>query len=149
MGLRRGKRAAALAVAVVAGSLGAPPAAVAAPPAPGTATAPTAPTSDTAGAAGLAVWPRPQSLRANGAPVAVPDEVALVADARADRPAVEALRELMRQAGARRITDSAAPGALLVRARTEPVRPGDRHALPSGGYELSVGPGGVSLTGTG
>ncbi|MEU0729187.1 beta-N-acetylglucosaminidase domain-containing protein [Streptomyces sp. NPDC006140] len=149
MGLRRGKRAAALAVAVVAGSLGAPPAAVAAPPAPGTATAPTAPTSDTAGAAGLAVWPRPQSLRANGAPVAVPDEVALVADARADRPAVEALRELLRQAGARRITDSAAPGALLVRARTEPVRPGDRHALPSGGYELSVGPGGVSLTGTG
>ncbi|MEU0588812.1 beta-N-acetylglucosaminidase domain-containing protein [Streptomyces sp. NPDC006132] len=149
MGLRRGKRAAALAVAVVAGSLGAPPAAVAAPPAPGTTTAPTAPTPDTAGAADLAVWPRPQSLRANGAPVAVPDEVALVADARADRPAVEALRELLRQAGARRITDSAASGALLVRARTEPVRPGDRHALPSGGYELSVGPGGVTLTGTG
>ncbi|MFF5985334.1 beta-N-acetylglucosaminidase domain-containing protein [Streptomyces olindensis] len=145
MGLRRGKRAAALAVAVVAGSLGAPPAAVAAPPTPGTSTAPT---SDTAGA-DLSVWPRPQSLRANGAPVAVPDEVALISDARADRPAVEALRELLRQAGARRITDSAAPGALVVRARTEPVRRGDRHALPAGGYELSVGPGGVGLTGTG
>ncbi|MFD5133620.1 beta-N-acetylglucosaminidase domain-containing protein [Streptomyces olindensis] len=145
MGLRRGKRAAALAVAVVAGSLGAPPAAVAAPPPPG---ATTAPTSDTAGA-GLSVWPRPQSLRANGAPVAVPDEVALISDGRADRPAVEALRELLRQAGARRITDSAGPGALVVRARTEPVRRGDRHALPAGGYELSVGPGGVSLTGTG
>ncbi|MEU2272837.1 beta-N-acetylglucosaminidase domain-containing protein, partial [Streptomyces olindensis] len=145
MGLRRGKCAAALAVAVVAGSLGAPPAAVAAPPPPG---ATTAPTSDTAGA-GLSVWPRPQSLRANGAPVAVPDEVALISDGRADRPAVEALRELLRQAGARRITDSSGPGALVVRARTEPVRRGDRHALPAGGYELSVGPGGVSLTGTG
>ncbi|GGW79843.1 beta-N-acetylglucosaminidase domain-containing protein [Streptomyces lomondensis] len=145
MGLRRGKRAAALAVAVVAGSLGAPPAAVAAAPTPGTTTAPAA---DTAGA-DLSVWPRPQSLRANGAPVAVPDEVALITDAQADRPAVEALRDLLRQAGARRITDTAGPGALVVRARTEPVRPGDRHALPSGGYELSVGPGGVALTGTG
>ncbi|MFD5947206.1 beta-N-acetylglucosaminidase domain-containing protein [Streptomyces collinus] len=145
MGLRRGKRAAALAVAVVAGSLAATPAAMAAPPGPA-ATARTAP--DTAGP-GLSVWPRPQSLRANGAPVAVPDEVALITGPDADPHAVAALRELLRQAGARRITDTAGPGALVVRARTEPVRPGDRHALPAGGYELSVGADGVSLTGTG
>ncbi|MEU6905453.1 beta-N-acetylglucosaminidase domain-containing protein [Streptomyces coeruleorubidus] len=159
MGLRRGKRAAALAVAVVAGTLGTPPAAVAAPPVPGTTAAPTTP--DTA-RPDLSVRPRPQSLRANGAPVAVTDEVALITDAQADPPpssrlrsnrgdphAVETLRDLLRQAGARRITDSAAPGALVVRMRTEPVRRDDRRALPSGGYELSVGRGGVSLTGTG
>ncbi|GGS49959.1 beta-N-acetylglucosaminidase domain-containing protein [Streptomyces violaceus] len=145
MGLRRGKRAVALAVAVVAGSLGAPPAAVAAPPAPGTTATPT---PDTAGA-DLSVWPRPQSLRANGAPVAVTDEVALLTDPSADPHAVEALRALLRQAGARRVTDSAGPGALVVRAGTEPARRNDRHALPSGGYELAVGRGGVSLTGTG
>ncbi|MEU2748058.1 beta-N-acetylglucosaminidase domain-containing protein [Streptomyces collinus] len=159
MGLRRGKRAAALAVAVVAGSLAAPPAAMAAPSPPGTTA--TTPSPDTAGA-DLSVWPRPHSLRANGAPIAVPDEVALITDAQADPPpssrlrssrgdphAIDALRELLRQAGARRITDTAGPGALVVRARTEPVRPGDRHALPAGGYELSVGADGVSLTGTG
>ncbi|MFJ4239978.1 beta-N-acetylglucosaminidase domain-containing protein [Streptomyces iakyrus] len=145
MGLRRGKRAAALAVAVVAGSLAAPPAAMSAPPGPA-ATARTAP--DTAGP-DLSVWPRPQSLRANGAPVAVPDEVALITGPDADPHAVAALRELLRQAGARRITDTHGPGALAVRARAEPVRPGDRHALPAGGYELSVGADGVSLTGTG
>ncbi|GAA4294150.1 hypothetical protein GCM10023086_05920 [Streptomyces venetus] len=137
----------ALAVAVVAGSLGIPPAAVAAPPAPGTTATPT---PDSAGP-DLSVWPRPQSLRGNGAPVAVPDEVALITGPGADPYAVEALRELLGEAGARRITDSAEqrPGALTVRASTEPVRRGDRHALPSGGYELSVGAGGVSLTGTG
>ncbi|MFE1942502.1 beta-N-acetylglucosaminidase domain-containing protein [Streptomyces massasporeus] len=159
MGLRRGKRAAALAVAVVAGSLAAPPAAMAAPSPPDTTA--TTPTPDSAGT-DLSVWPRPQSLRANGAPVTVPDEVALITDAQADPPpssrlrsskgdphAVDALRELLRQAGARRITETAGPGALVVRARTEPVRRDDRRALPAGGYELSVGAGGVSLTGTG
>ncbi|WP_030952893.1 glycoside hydrolase family 20 zincin-like fold domain-containing protein, partial [Streptomyces sp. NRRL S-481] len=147
MGLRRGKRTAALAVALVAGSLGIPPTAVAAPPAPDTTATPA---PDTAGPR-LSVWPRPQSLRGNGAPVAVPDEVALITDAGADRYAVEALREVLRQAGARRITDSAEarPGALTVRARTQPARPGDRHALPTGGYELLVAGDGISLTGTG
>ncbi|MFF7307578.1 beta-N-acetylglucosaminidase domain-containing protein [Streptomyces sp. NPDC008137] len=154
MGLRRGKRAVALAVAVVAGSLGAPPVAVADPPAPGRAATPTPDTAgpelspDTAGP-DLSVWPRPQSLRANGAPVAVTGEVALLTDPSADPYAVEALRSLLRQAGARRVTDAAAPGALVVRAGTEPVRRTDRRALPSGGYELTVGRGAVSLTGTG
>ncbi|MEV5358456.1 beta-N-acetylglucosaminidase domain-containing protein [Streptomyces sp. NPDC052693] len=145
MGLRRGKRAAALAVAVVAGSLGAVPAAVAAPSPPGPAVAPAPAATD----AGPSVRPRPQSLRGNGAPVAVPDRVALLTDAHADPYALDALRALLRHAGARRITDTAEPGALVVRARTEDARPGDRHALPSGGYELSVGAGGVRLTGTG
>ncbi|MGK5693643.1 beta-N-acetylglucosaminidase domain-containing protein [Streptomyces sp. URMC 128] len=145
MGLRRGKRAVALAVAVAAGTLGSVPAAVAAPPVPGTTATPT---SDTAGP-DLSVWPRPQSLRANGAPVAVTGEVALITGPSADRHALETLRELLRQAGARRITDSARPGALVVRLRREPVRRGDRHALPAGGYELSVGGDGVLLTGTG
>ncbi|MFI6852881.1 beta-N-acetylglucosaminidase domain-containing protein [Streptomyces sp. NPDC050416] len=145
MGLRRGKRAAALAVAVVAGTLGSVPAAVAAPPVPGRAATAA---SDTAGP-DLSVWPRPQSLRANGAPVAVTDEVALITGPSADGYALETLRTLLRQAGARRITDSARPGALVVRAGTEPVHRGDRHALPAGGYELSVGGDGVLLTGTG
>ncbi|MFI6376706.1 beta-N-acetylglucosaminidase domain-containing protein [Streptomyces sp. NPDC050546] len=145
MGLRRGKRAVALAVAVVAGSLGAPPVAVADPPAPGRSSTPA---PDTAGP-GLSVWPRPQSLRANGAPVAVTDEVALLTEPSADPHALDALRTLLRQAGARRVTDSARPGALVVRAGTEPVRRNDRRALPSGGYELTVGRGAVSLTGTG
>ncbi|MFC9507139.1 beta-N-acetylglucosaminidase domain-containing protein [Streptomyces sp. NPDC057002] len=145
MGLRRGKRAVALAVAVVAGSLGAPPVAVADPPAPRPSATPA---PDTAGP-GLSVWPRPQSLRANGAPVPVTGEVALLTDPSADPHAVDALRALLRQAGARRVTDSARPGALVVRAGSEPARRGDRRALPSGGYELAVGRGGVSLTGTG
>ncbi|MFE6195443.1 beta-N-acetylglucosaminidase domain-containing protein [Streptomyces sp. NPDC057838] len=145
MGLRHGKRAAALAVAVLAGSLGAAPAAVAAPAPPGPAAAPAPGITG----ADPSVWPRPQSLRGDGAPVAVPDEVALLSDAHADPYALDALRALLRHAGARRITDTAGPGALVVRARTQPARPGDRHALPSGGYELTVGASGVSLTGTG
>ncbi|GAB2743595.1 beta-N-acetylglucosaminidase domain-containing protein [Streptomyces bullii] len=142
---RRGKRAAALAFAVVAGTLGTAPAAVAAPPVPGTAGSRTEAT-DTAGA-DASVWPRPQSLRANGAPVAVTDEVALLADATADPYAVDALRELLRQAGARRVTSSARPGALVVRARTDAPHGDPRHALPAGGYRLTAGQGAVSLTG--
>jgi hyaluronoglucosaminidase len=137
----RRKRAAALAFAVVAGALGATPAAVAAPPVPGTATA-----SPDSAQPGVAVWPRPQSLRANGAPVAVTEEVALVVDGTADPYAVEVLRELLREAGARRIADVAAgeplpAGALVVRAGRERSRGDVRYELPSGGYRLTVGSG--------
>ncbi|MFD8154203.1 beta-N-acetylglucosaminidase domain-containing protein [Streptomyces sp. NPDC059720] len=145
MGLRHGKRAAALAIAVAASGLGLPPAAVAAPPAPGV-TARAVPGSP---APGPSVWPRPQTLRPGGAPVAVPHEVALIAGPGADPHALDALRALLRRAGARRVTDTPAPGALVVRAGARPARPGDRHALPAGGYELSVGRGGVLLDGTG
>ncbi|MDN0196876.1 beta-N-acetylglucosaminidase domain-containing protein [Streptomyces sp. S.PNR 29] len=146
---RRGKRAAALAFAVVAGTLGAAPAALAAPPTPGTATT----TPDSAGA-DVSVWPRPQSLRPNGTPVAVTDEVALVTGATADRYAVEALRTLLLEAGARRVTvlttgDTPPAGALVVRAETEQARGDVNHDLPSGGYRLTVGDGRVTLSGAG
>ncbi|MEU0743818.1 beta-N-acetylglucosaminidase domain-containing protein [Streptomyces sp. NPDC006134] len=159
---RRRKGAAALAFAVLAGTLGAAPAAVAAPPSPGTATtSPDTPdTPDTPGtpdaseSGGVAVWPRPQSLRANGTPVPVTDEVALIADPAADPYALTALSTLLRRAGARTVTSLHAgekppAGALVVRARTEPSGDGTRHGLPSGGYRLTVGRGAVTLTGTG
>ncbi|MFI6486432.1 beta-N-acetylglucosaminidase domain-containing protein [Streptomyces sp. NPDC050564] len=120
MQLRRGRGAAAVAFAVVAGALGAASAAVAAPPAP------TASADDREPAEGglPAVWPRPQSLRAGGTPVAVTDEVVLVTDARTDPYAVDVLRTLLRQAGAREITtarevDELPARALVVRAGTE------------------------------
>ncbi|MEU5362940.1 beta-N-acetylglucosaminidase domain-containing protein [Streptomyces sp. NPDC005925] len=153
----RGKRAAALAFAVVTGTLGAAPGAVAAPPSPGTAT-----TSPDSAGPEVSVWPRPQSLRANGAPVAVTDEVALVAEGTADRHALAALRALLREAGARRITEVAAgeplpAGALVVRAGRERSHGDPRHELPPGGYLLTVagdagpgpGPGGIVLVGAG
>ncbi|WP_053635746.1 beta-N-acetylglucosaminidase domain-containing protein [Streptomyces sp. XY152] len=156
MQLRRGRtanaRRAALALAVLtgtlgAGPLGAVPVAVAAPPAPGATTAPAA---DTARTAEPSVWPRPHSLRANGAPVPVTEEVALVTDATADAYALDALRALLREAGARRFTAPGAPvpeGALVVRVGRERASADPRHALPAGGYALTVGKGAVSLSG--
>ncbi|MGW8066698.1 beta-N-acetylglucosaminidase domain-containing protein [Streptomyces ziwulingensis] len=148
-------RAAVLAIAVLAGTLG-PAGAL------GTASAATAgpvPGADPASpgretGAGVQVWPRPQSLRADGAPVPVTDEVALIADEAADPYAVEALRALLGGAGASRITAPAAgerppAGVLVVRVTTEEARPGSRQGLPSGGYRLSVAPGAVSLAGAG
>lgn len=151
MQLRRGRtantRRAALAFAVLAGTLGTAPAAVAVPPAPGTTASPTA---DPVGTAEPSVWPRPHSVRANGAPVEVTEEVALIADETADPYAVEVLRELLREAGARRFTAPGAPvpeGALVVRAGTERASNDPRHALPAGGYTLTTGRGAVSLAG--
>ncbi|MER6343066.1 beta-N-acetylglucosaminidase domain-containing protein [Streptomyces sp. NPDC001595] len=150
MQLRRGRSAVALAFAVVAGTLGGAPAAVAAPPAPG----PAAERTPDAASAELSVWPRPQSLRATGVPAAVTDEVALVTDGTAGSSDLEALRAVLREAGARRIAalSAGAPlpaGALVVRVGAERARPGDRRALPSGGYRLAVGPDGVTLSGAG
>ncbi|MET7377496.1 beta-N-acetylglucosaminidase domain-containing protein [Streptomyces sp. NPDC005526] len=141
MQLRRGKGAAALAFAVVAGTLGAAPAAVAAPPAPGTET--TNPEQPATSASDVAVWPRPQSLRTAGGTVRVTDQVALVADATADPYALDALRALLRGAGARTITEAGAgepvpAGAMVVRVDGERPHGDPRHALPSGGYLLTV-----------
>ncbi|WP_369236632.1 beta-N-acetylglucosaminidase domain-containing protein [Streptomyces sp. R21] len=126
--LRHGRGAVALAIAVVAGALGAAPAAVAAPHAPLTSADDRTPAASTL----PAVWPRPQSLRAGSAPVAVTDEVVLLTDgvrgaargATADPYALDALRALLRAAGARKITtaregDALPAGALVVRAGTE------------------------------
>ncbi|WP_344002322.1 beta-N-acetylglucosaminidase domain-containing protein [Streptomyces thermocarboxydovorans] len=147
---RRGKRAAVLALAVVAGTLGLAPD-VSAAPADGPEAEPRR-ASEAAEAAEVSVWPRPHSLRTGGDPVAVTDEVALRVDGTADPYALDALRALLRQAGARRFTAPGAPvpkGALVVRVGAE--RPGGdpRHALPSGGYALTVGRDGISLTGAG
>jgi hyaluronoglucosaminidase len=159
-GIGHGKSAAALAFAVVAGTLGAGPAAVAAPsaPDPGTGPAPgtpaTNPEQPAAASSGLAVWPRPQSLRTTGSAVKVTERVALVTDADTDPYALDALRALLHGAGARTITDLSAsdpvpPGALVVRAHTERAHSDPRHALPSGGYLLPTAGGTLSLTGAG
>lgn len=212
MRLRRAKGTTALAFAVVASALGTAPVAVAAPPGSGPAVS----ADDAESTAGVpSVWPRPQSLRAGGTPVAVPDEVVLVtghagaptagpyapgvphapyapgvttdprtstppgtaagpdasaaSDGTLDPYAVEALRAVLREAGARRIGtaregDVLPAHALVVRLGTEAAHadrwsatalPGARPSaleraltalgaapradLPSGGYRLAVG----------
>ncbi|MEV5730095.1 beta-N-acetylglucosaminidase domain-containing protein [Streptomyces pharetrae] len=155
MQLRRGRGgAAALAFAVVAGTLGSAPAAMAAPPAPGTTAPASAARTPGPASPALSVWPRPQSLRATGAPATVTEEVALVGDGTAAASDLTALRAVLREAGARRIAvlsagDPLPAGALVVRVGTERARAGDRRALPAGGYRLVTGPDGVTLSGTG
>ncbi|MFE9880121.1 beta-N-acetylglucosaminidase domain-containing protein [Streptomyces sp. NPDC005784] len=168
MRLGRGKGATVLAFAVVASAFGTAPVAVAATHGPAASADDREPT----GSGVPAVWPRPQSLRANGAPVLVTDEVVLVtgttypaasgppgpfgsvpsgspagsyppgtpltpyapgvsidpraSDAELDPYALEALRALLRQAGARTFTtardgDALPAHALVVRMGTEPA----------------------------
>ncbi|HCA87357.1 MAG TPA: hyaluronidase, partial [Streptomyces sp.] len=97
------------------------------------------------------VWPRPHDLRARGESVPVGDQVALVADDDTDPYALDALREVLRSAGARTVLDlrpgeSLPPDALVVRADTKgaeaalrALRASERGDLPSGGYRLAVG----------
>lgn len=155
MQLRRRKGAAAIAVAVIAGALGGAPGAVAAPGLPGKPGTPaTSPDDDRESDGSLPpVWPRPQSMTKAGAPVTVTDEVVLATGKDPDPYAMEALRTLLHDAGASRITEvaegeqlPAAGGKLVIRAegtgaeqalRTLGARAlGD---LPSGGYRLAVG----------
>lgn len=155
MQLRRRKGAAAIAVAVIAGALGGAPGAVAAPGLPGKPGTPaTSPDDDRESDGGLPpVWPRPQSMTAAGSPVTVTDEVVLVTGKDPDPYAMDALRALLRDAGAREITEvadggrlPAGGGKLVIRVggigadqalRTLGARP--RGDLPSGGYRLAVG----------
>ncbi|GGV32584.1 hypothetical protein GCM10010277_17190 [Streptomyces longisporoflavus] len=160
MQLRRRKGAAAIAVAVIAGALGGAPGAVAAPGLPGKPGTPaTSPDDDRETDGALPpVWPRPQSMNAAGTPVTVTDEVVLVTGRDPDPYAMEALRALLRDAGAGKITEvedgdplPAPGGKLLVRAEgtgTEgtgadralrSLGARDRRDLPSGGYRLAVG----------
>ncbi|MEU4168589.1 beta-N-acetylglucosaminidase domain-containing protein [Streptomyces sp. NPDC026665] len=172
MRLGRGKGAAALAFAVVASTFVTAPAALAAPPGP----AASAGDREPAGSTGPAVWPRPQSLRANGTPVTVTDEVVLVTpaprtagnpvpggsyapgaplapyapgvsvdayapDSDLDPYALEALRALLRRAGARTITtardgDALPARALVVRLGTDAADTGGRGA---GSFGLTSG----------
>ncbi|WPO73705.1 beta-N-acetylglucosaminidase domain-containing protein [Streptomyces sp. KN37] len=124
------------------------------------------------------VWPRPQSMDAAGSAVTVRDDVVLVTPAydgrggrgdrsdRSDRSgtlgedsgdafdpyALEALREVLHDAGARRVTEvrEGEPlpmgGALVVRVggpgaerALRGLGAGERGDLPSGGYRLAVG----------
>ncbi|MCF3123645.1 beta-N-acetylglucosaminidase domain-containing protein [Streptomyces arenae] len=156
MQLRRRKGAAAVAVAVIAGALGGAPGAVAAPGGPGVpAASPDGRGDDRAtGSAPPSVWPRPQSMGTAGASVTVGDEVVLMtADGEhADPYALEALRAVLRDAGARRITEARdgaalpAGGALVVRVggsgadrALRSLGAGERGDLPDGGYRLAVG----------
>lgn len=158
--MRRRKGAAAVAVAVIAGALGGAPGALADPGAPGGPGAPvTLPDDDArAGDARLpSVWPRPQSMTASGTAVPVGDDVVLVVprvehDSDHDPYALKALRDLLHDTGARRITEVRdgdplpAGDALVVRAggtgadralRSLGAR--ERGDLPRGGYRLAVG----------
>ncbi|CAM5234025.1 Hyaluronidase OS=Streptomyces alboniger OX=132473 GN=CP975_12090 PE=4 SV=1 [Streptomyces alboniger] len=170
MQLGRRQGAAAIAVAVIAGALGGAPGALAAPGVPGPPAASPDGGDRAARPTPPSVWPRPQTMAAAGSAVTVGDDVVLVtADgtgADSDPYALDALRELLRDAGARRVTEVGdgdplpAGGTLVVRAggpgadralRSLGAR--DRADLPSGGYRLAVGRVGgratVALDGTG
>ncbi|MFC8129896.1 beta-N-acetylglucosaminidase domain-containing protein [Streptomyces sp. NPDC057302] len=169
MQLRRRKGAAAIAVAVIAGALSGAPGAVAAPGLPGKPGTPaTSPDDDRESDGTLPpVWPRPQSMTAAGTRVTVTDEVVLATGRDPDPYAMDALRALLRDAGAREVVEvkdgeqlPAGGGRLLVRAdgagadqalRTLGARA--RGDLPSGGYRIAVGRIGgqdtIALAGTG
>ncbi|MEU1015559.1 beta-N-acetylglucosaminidase domain-containing protein [Streptomyces sp. NPDC005898] len=159
MQVRRRKGAVVVAVAVVASVLGGAPGALAD---PGTPTGPgvTSPhraggRGNRAGAVQPAVWPRPHVMSPRKGAVTVGDDVALVTaggDEDADPYALDALRDLLRDAGARRVTEVRdgeplpAGGTLVVRAggpgadrALRALGAGDRGDLPAGGYRLAVG----------
>ncbi|MCQ4045411.1 beta-N-acetylglucosaminidase domain-containing protein [Streptantibioticus rubrisoli] len=161
---RRQKPAVAAFVAAVIGSvLGGAPCAVAT---PATGLTPlTTPDGETTASQPPAVWPKPQSLRAQGQFAPVTPTVALVADGGADPYALDSLRDTLRTAGARDIRDTA-PGAPLPAQALVVYADGqgadsalsalgapDRGDLPSGGYRLAVGRDGgrdtVALSGVG
>ncbi|MER5641953.1 beta-N-acetylglucosaminidase domain-containing protein [Kitasatospora sp. NPDC002227] len=113
------------------------------------------------------IYPKPQEMQTGGAPVTVPKSVALVLADKADAPAVAALKDVLREAGATEITEQSTQsqtpvtGALVVyvggpaegadgtadRAlRDLSVAAGDKDTqgpsftgLPSGGYLLATG----------
>lgn len=152
LGRRRGARgAAAVAVAVIGGLLGGTHGAVAAPSDPDPGAAATKPDSASDAAALPAVWPRPQSIRAAGQPVPVGAEAVLVAGPGTDPYALEALGDVLRDAGVQTLY-AVRPGeplparGLVVRAggtgasdALRALRAPERADLPSGGYRIAVG----------
>ncbi|UBI38817.1 MULTISPECIES: beta-N-acetylglucosaminidase domain-containing protein [Streptomyces] len=140
-----------LAVALLGGLLGnAPVAAAPAGPAAPAAGSPDA--ADPEGSDALPpVWPRPQSGRAQGAPVPVGTEVTLMAEPGTDPYTLTALREVLRGAGARTVVDAQPGGTPPPRGLI--VYAGGRQAedalrtlgapaagdLPKGGYRLASG----------
>ncbi|MFE6662770.1 beta-N-acetylglucosaminidase domain-containing protein [Streptomyces sp. NPDC057697] len=145
MRLRRGKQAAAIAVAVLGGLLSAgAPAAVAAPSDPGSPALSTPDRADDA--APPAVWPRPRSIEAAGASVPLPADATLVAGPGADPYAVGALRRVLRDAGVRTVHGALPGRGPVIRLGGDGARDALRALrapgggdLPSGGYRIAVG----------
>ncbi|MFC7305484.1 beta-N-acetylglucosaminidase domain-containing protein [Streptomyces monticola] len=155
MQVRRRKGAAAIAAAVIGGLIGSAPGAYAAPQDPDLPGL-DAPDREDAGAL-PDVWPRPQSVRATGGAVTIGPDVFLLTDEGADPHAVRALRTVLRDAGARRVTEVADPAELPARGlvvRAGEAARGDRSGaeaalralkapergdLPRGGYRLAAG----------
>ncbi|MFJ2741963.1 beta-N-acetylglucosaminidase domain-containing protein [Streptomyces sp. NPDC087440] len=145
LGRRRG--ATAVAFAVMGSLLGGAPGAVAAPPAPDVPT-PATRDHDSDGAL-PPVWPRPQSMRAAGAGVPVGDEAVLVVAPGSDPYAVDAVRSVLRGAGAHTLYEVAPgealpPRGLVVRAGAADeamtaLRAPALGDLPQGGYRIAVG----------
>ncbi|MEU1813771.1 beta-N-acetylglucosaminidase domain-containing protein [Streptomyces roseifaciens] len=137
-----------LAAALLGGLLAGAPGTVAA-PRPGDAAA-AAPDPQGEGAL-PPVWPRPQASRALGSYAQVGDEVTLMAEPGTDPYAVEALREVLRAAGARTVVDAAPggtppPRGLIVYAGGQGAEEALRALgapeagdLPAGGYRLATG----------
>lgn len=145
MRLGRRRHATAVAVAVIGGLLSPFAPAAAAAPAPPDGAAATR--TDRTGDERLpAVWPRPQSLKASGQSVPLGSEVTLLADAQADPYAVDALRELLGDAGVRTVHDALPGKGPVIRLggtdagrALQALRAPERSDLPSGGYRLAVG----------
>ncbi|WP_326603752.1 beta-N-acetylglucosaminidase domain-containing protein [Streptomyces sp. NBC_01799] len=145
MRLRHRKHATAVAVAVLGGLLSTgTPAAFAAPSDPGS---PAVTTPDRTDEGALpTVWPRPQTIKASGAAVPLADEVTLVADAHADPYAVDAARQVLRDAGVRTVHEALPGRGPVIRLggngaqdALRTLRAPERADLPSGGYRIAVG----------
>ncbi|WP_406865318.1 beta-N-acetylglucosaminidase domain-containing protein [Streptomyces sp. HUAS MG47] len=152
--MRRGRRTAtAVAAAVIGGLLGGGVVPAYAAPVP-----PVTTTDVPDGSGPPSVWPRPQSLTAAGAPVALGTEATLLADADADPYAVAALREVLRAAGVHTVytagAGATAPagrgpvfrlggpsghGASGAAEALRALRAPERTDLPRGGYRLATG----------
>ncbi|GAA0484471.1 hypothetical protein GCM10009544_52720 [Streptomyces stramineus] len=137
-----------LAAALLGGLLGGSGDALAAPRPDGPAQA--APDRESDGAP-PPVWPRPQSSRAVGSPVPIGAEVTVMAERGTDPYAVEALRALLRDLGARTVVDAEPggtppPRGLIVHADGKSAEDALRKLgapavgdLPTGGYRLATG----------
>ncbi|MGW1736383.1 beta-N-acetylglucosaminidase domain-containing protein [Streptomyces sp. NPDC001999] len=145
MRLRHRKHATAVAVAVLGGLLSTgTPAAFAAPSDPGS---PAVTTPDRTDEGALpTVWPRPQTIKASGTAVPLSTEVTLVAGAHADPYAVDAARQVLRDAGVRTVHEALPGRGPVIRLGGDgaqdalrTLRAPERADLPSGGYRIAVG----------
>ncbi|WP_329163795.1 beta-N-acetylglucosaminidase domain-containing protein [Streptomyces sp. NBC_01717] len=145
MRLRHRKHATAVAVAVLGGLLSTgTPAAFAAPSDPGS---PAVTTPDRTDEDALpTVWPRPQTIKAAGTAVPLSTEVTLVAGAHADPYAVDAARQVLRDAGVRTVHEALPGRGPVIRLGGDgaqdalrTLRAPERADLPSGGYRIAVG----------